>query len=258
MKKKALSLLLALAFCLALPIPASANSAEPPYLTILVEHPPADLKLTLTLGEGSLQESYTLQQDSLLWEGYYRFYIHIWSPWAPAGTEPQTASLLVENGGTHFSLSVEPKGFSYSHNLVTLDLANQRLLYGQPWWRQPLLIFLRVSLTLVPEGLVTLIFGFRPKRTWVGLPLVERVGQLGVNLCIYCVASPTALEPYAALIYLGLLLYTPMEILVLVAEAIAFSRLLKEHRKRRAVGYAFVANLFSWALGGALLAVLPL
>ena len=61
MKKKALSLLLALAFCLALPIPASANSAEPPYLTILVEHPPADLKLTLTLGEGSLQESYTLQ-----------------------------------------------------------------------------------------------------------------------------------------------------------------------------------------------------
>ena len=115
-----------------------------------------------------------------------------------------------------------------------------------------------LALTLVLEGLVFLIFGYRQKRSWLVFLLVNLVTQLGVNLCIYCVASPTALEPYAALIYLGLLLYTPMEILVLAAEAIAFSRLLKEHRKRRAVGYAFVANLFSWALGGALLAVLPL
>ena len=120
-----------------------------------------------------------------------------------------------------------------------------------------MLIFLRVSLTLVLEGLVFLLFGYRQKRSWLVFLLVNLVTQLGVNLCIYCVASPTALEPYAALIYLGLLLYTPMEILVLVAEAIAFPRLVKEHRKRRAVGYAFVANLFSWALGGALLAVLP-
>ena len=38
---------------------------------------------------------------------------------------------------------------------------------------------------------------------------------------------------------------------------IAFPLLLKEHRKRRAVGYAFVANLFSWLLGGLLLSYLP-
>ena len=258
MKKKARALLLALALCLLVPLPASANGVEPPYLTILVENPPADLQLTLTVVDETSQEEHVLSHDTRLWERYFRFYSHIWSPWAPAGTEPQTASLLVENGGTHFSLSVEPKGFSYSHNLVTLDLANQRLLYGQPWWRQPLLIFLRVSLTLVLEGLVFLLFGYRQKRSWLVFLLVNLVTQLGVNLCIYCVASPTALEPYAALIYLGLLLYTPMEILVLVAEAIAFPRLVKEHRKRRAVGYAFVANLFSWALGGALLAVLPL
>ena len=36
MKKKVLALLSALVFCLILPLPASANSAEPPGLTVLV------------------------------------------------------------------------------------------------------------------------------------------------------------------------------------------------------------------------------
>ena len=34
MKKKARALLLALALCLLVPLPASANGVEPPYLTI--------------------------------------------------------------------------------------------------------------------------------------------------------------------------------------------------------------------------------
>ena len=255
MKKKALSLLLALAFYLALPIPASANSAEPPYLTILVEHPPADLKLTLTLGEGSLQESYTLQQDSLLWEGYYRFYIHIWSPWAPAGTEPQTASLLVENGGTHFSLSVEPKGFSYSHNLVTLDLANQRLLYGQPWWRQPLLVVLRVALTLALEGLIFYLWGYQEKRSWIIFLVVNLVTQFGVNIAILCFL-PAASRTYDAM-WAKVLLYGPMEVLVILLEAIALPLLLKEQRKGTAVGCSVMANILSWFLGAVLLSLLP-
>ena len=257
MKKKALSLLLALAFCLALPIPASANSAEPPGLTVLVLDPPEELRLTLTLTEeGADPMTWSLRESSVLWEKYYRFFGSYQAAWGTENALP--ATLLVEMGEESFSLPIDPEGFSRYNNLVTLDVAGKRLLYGQPWWRQPLLIFLRVSLTLVLEGLVFLLFGYRQKRSWLVFLLVNLVTQLGVNLCIYCVASPTALEPYAALIYLGLLLYTPMEILVLVAEAIAFSRLLKEHRKRRAVGYAFVANLFSWALGGALLAYLPL
>ena len=56
---------------------------------------------------------------------------------------------------------------------------------------------------------------------------------------------------------LGMFLYTPLEIGVLLAEMLAFALLLKEHRKRRAVGCAAMANLLSWALGGTLLFLLP-
>ena len=66
-----------------------------------------------------MQESYTLQQIPAV-EGYYRFYIHIWSPLAPAGTGAANRFLLAEKTRDAFLLSVEPKGFSYSHNLVTL------------------------------------------------------------------------------------------------------------------------------------------
>ena len=44
----------------------------------------------------------------------------------------------------------------------------------------------------------------------------------------------------------------------MLVEMAAFALLLKEQRKRKAAGYAAVANLFSWALGGWLLTALPL
>ena len=53
-------------------------------------------------------------------------------------------------------------------------------------------------------------------------------------------------------------LYTPLEIAVLLVEMAVFALLLKERRRRRAVGCAVVANLSSWALGGFLLMALPL
>ena len=99
MKKKARALLLALALCLLVPLPASANGVEPPYLTILVENPPADLQLTLTVVDETSQEEHVLSHDTRLWERYFRFYSHIWSPWAPEGSPQATATLLVETGG---------------------------------------------------------------------------------------------------------------------------------------------------------------
>ena len=125
--------MLTLVFCLGLPVTASANGLEPPDLTILVTHPPKDLELTLVLEDDAFQEPFVLQPEPMLWESYYRFYPHIWSPWAPEGTSLQTATLFVKTGGESFSLAVEPKGFTYSNNLVTLDIAGRQLLYGQPW-----------------------------------------------------------------------------------------------------------------------------
>ena len=47
MKKKVLCVIAAVVFCLAVPLPASANSMEPPELTVVVMDPPEDLELSL-------------------------------------------------------------------------------------------------------------------------------------------------------------------------------------------------------------------
>lgn len=254
MKKKVLALAAALVFCLLLPISASANSAEPPGLTVLVLNPPENLTLSLTLTEeGAEPSTWSLRESSVLWENYYSFFGSYQAAWGTENALP--ATLLVETGEESFSLPIDPEGFSRYNNLVTLDVAGKRLLYGEPWWRQPLLIFLRVIFTLSLEGFVFLLFRYRERRSWIVFLLVNLITQAGVNLCI-CWQYPTAGYYHGALV-LGLLYYIPLEFCVLLVEMIAFPLLLKEHRKRRAVGYAFVANLFSWLLGGLLLTCLP-
>ena len=54
MKKKVLCVIAAVVFCLAVPVPALANSVGLPYLTILVENPPAGVELSLpVVSEGT-------------------------------------------------------------------------------------------------------------------------------------------------------------------------------------------------------------
>ena len=160
----------------------------------------------------------------------------------------------METGGESFSLPVEPRGFHYTNNLVTLDLGNRRLLYGEPRWRQPLLVCLRVFLTLLLEGVLFYRFGYRRKSSWAVFLVTNLLTQL---LYVYLLLFPVAIDFYNLLVS-GIFFYTPLEIAVLLVEMAAFALLLREHRRRRAVGYAAAANLCSWFLGGALLAVLPL
>ena len=254
MKKRVYCLIAALLLCWALPVAASANSAGQPYLTILVECPPPGLELSLTVEQEGSSKTHPIEGEAMLWEGYYRFYTHIWSPWAPEGSPQPTAVLWVDTGEERFSLPVEPRGFSYDGNLVTLDLQNQRLLYGQPFWRTPLLIALRMGLTLALEGAVFWLFGYRQRRSWAVFLVANLLTQGAVNVALHLLI-PTGTEYF---LVLGLFFYTPMELGVTLVEALLFALLVKERRKRRAVGYAACANLCSWALGGALLTYLPI
>ena len=254
MKKRVLCIIAAVVFCLALPVPALANSAGLPYLTILVENPPAGLELSLIVESEGTQKTYPIEGERILWEGCYRFYNHLWSPWAAEDASQPIAVLEVDTGEESFSLPVEPQGFSFEGNVVTLDLRNQRLLYDQPWWRTPLLIGLRMVLTLALEGAVFWLFGYRQRRSWVVLLLVNLFTQGAVNLVLHLLI-PTGTDYF---VVLGLFFYTPMELLVLVVEIAAFRLLLRERTKGRAAGCAAVANLLSWGLGGLLLACLPI
>ena len=250
MKKKVLCIIAAVVFCLAVPVGALANSAEPPCVTVLVLAPPGDLELTIEFDSAQGEEPQRLSGERMLWEGYYRFR----GRWNVDPEGLTGAKLVVETGGESFALPIDPTGFARYNNLITLDVGGRQLLYGQPWWRQPLLVVLRVALTLALEGAVFWLFGYRQRRSWAVFLLVNLFTQGAVNLALHLLI-PTGTDYF---VVLGLFFYTPMELLVLVVEIVAFRLLLRERTKGRAAGCAAVANLLSWGLGGLLLACLPI
>ena len=256
MKKKVWVLCLSLLLCLLLPLPASANSAEPPLFTILVIGPTGDLSLSLEFSSQGQEEPLEVRGDQLAWETYYRFERYQFpSLWEEAPVDLEIA-LQVDQGGESFRIPLDPDtDFSYN-SLFTLDLSAKTLSSGQPFWRPPLLVGLRVLLTLLLEGLVFFLAGYREKRSWLIFLLVNLVTQLGVNLLIFSWSRPLASAYSMGLI--GLFFYCPMELIVLLAEVAVFCSCLKEKTKGRAAACAILANLFSWALGGWLLTALPI
>lgn len=257
MKKKVLGLMLGLILCLGLPVTASANGLESPCLTVLVPHPTWKLSLTLEFDTGTSLKPLVLKREGKVWEVYYRFnYYDLRGAWDYGPDSLEGAQLLVDTGKETFSLPVDPEGFTTYDNLITLDLLGRRLIYGEPWWRQPLLILLRVGLTLALEGAVFYLWGYRQQRSWLVFLLVNLVTQGAVNVCIHFL-FPVAVDSYRAMV-LGMFFYTPIEIAVLLVELLAFVLLLKEHSKRKAAGFAAAANLLSWFVGGFFLTVLPL
>lgn len=262
MKKRVLVLLLALVVCLILPMPALANSAEPPRLSVLVENPPEDLALSLVFTRGDEREPVTAHATRLAWEGYYLFRPASFpSFWDTANGEPYTVELLAETGGESFTIPIDAQTLSqntgsYYNNLCVLNLQARTLTAGAPWWRQPVLVCLRLALTLVIEGLVFLLCGYRTKRSWLVFLCTNLVTQLFVNLAILFLAGPFGNMHAVGQVFL--FIYLPMEVLVLVVEIIAYRKLLREKDKLTATISAIAANLLSWLLGGLLLTYLPL
>lgn len=224
---------------------ASANSALPPSLTVMVINPPDDLQISLQVaGVEDGTEQAVVQNQA--WESYYNFY-----PISLQGFEPISisgATLIVTSSEKAFevSLPTDLEEDQYSR-LVTLDFDAETLIAGAPAWREPVLITSRVLLTLVLEGLVFYLFGYRQKRSWIVFLVINLLTQTTLNILI---SNPGG----GGYVFLGFLF---LEILIFIVEAIAFPLTLKEGSSWKAFGYSLLANLVSLVVGGAVLAYLP-
>lgn len=106
----------------------------------------------------------------------------------------------------------------------------------------------RLASTLVPtliiEGLVFYLFGFRTKWSWLTFLAVNVVTQTAMHL-IFAWGIPIAgTHP----LYYALL-FVPSELVICAAEAAAYAFLLREHDRGRRVRYAILANIISAVLG---------
>jgi O-antigen/teichoic acid export membrane protein len=111
-----------------------------------------------------------------------------------------------------------------------------------------MLVFLRVSLTLLLEGIMLYLFGFRKKRSWLCFFIVNLVTQGVLNYLLI------AISPYNGYAIFSLVFY---EFWIIIIETVTFGICLNEQRLLRRVLYAVTANLASLFLGGYLILMLP-
>lgn len=113
----------------------------------------------------------------------------------------------------------------------------------------------RIVLTIALELGIALIFGYREKKVLGFLAIVNIITQVMLNVALNIVNYRSGSMSFT-------FSYVLYEILVFAIEAVAYRVLLKkftskELKKGRAVGYAFIANAASFALGLWLAHIIP-
>lgn len=240
--------LFALTLCMTvlLVLPVFANSAEPPCLTIVVVNAPEDLELSLVDMDGAEAIQLEKLRSSRGWETYFRyFYNHDFR--FGEDVELTELRLAVTHSGETAYLAMPALAYEHYNNVVMLDLdamALQRELYPG---RMTLIIGLRVVLTLLIEGILFWVFGYREKHSWGMFICINLLTQLFLNLLI----GSASMDSYV------LVFYYLLEAVIILAETIAFPLALREKRIR-AIPYAIIANLVSMFVGGLMIANLPL
>ncbi len=112
----------------------------------------------------------------------------------------------------------------------------------------PLYFTIQLLSTLIPtlliEGVVLWLFGFREKRSWTVFLAVNVLTQAGLHLVCGSLLLTSGSHP---LFYILTLIFP--ELIIWIAEAAVFALLIREYAPRRRCGAALCANLASYALG---------
>ena len=243
-----LFILTALLIC-AFPLTVSANSAEPPGIIILTTNAPDDLSVTLEIP--GVDGEVRVRDTSRMWENYFRIYYH--SLFHENKAEMANARIRVVSGEKTFTCPLPEElhdGYGFN-TLLYLDCESETLTLGEPAYRAPLLISLRLILTFIFEGAVFFLLGFRNKRSWITFALVNLITQGVLNGII----AENGL--YGSVGYF-VILFIAMEALIFIAEAIAFSLFVREGKWYRRLAAALLANAVSLALGIFILNYLPI
>ena len=108
---------------------------------------------------------------------------------------------------------------------------------------------MRLSITLIVEGAILWIVGFRQKRTWLVFLIVNLVTQSMLIIPLTGYIPPNV---YWMFVYYG------GEVLIFAIEALVYAIAMKEERAIRRIMTAVIANAASMILGAWMLGNLPM
>ena len=268
MKRRLFAAIACILLCLAvLPGTASADTGPKPAVTITVVNAPAGeyyLDLLIT-GPGDYENIDPADYDPALIAGLKSWEGEGWYPALVTGTRaPLFGELTAEADGIHrFSYNGLPRTFRiavsgpggaqataepftrtvfYTH--LTYDWSTNSITRATSPAGYYAFQFLSTLVpTLIIEGILLWLFGFRARRDWLVFLIVNLVTQAGLHLWIGSGAMAAGSHP---LYYLVLIV---AEVPILLVELVVYVFLLQEHSRLRRAAYAACANVASYALG---------
>jgi hypothetical protein len=249
----------------AVPTAALANSAAPPSLVIVVDNPPSDLRIEPI--DGGTMDKFIIRQ----WQGYCAFYHLSYSDDIDFRV---TASGLDFNFTLRWAideqLSSSSEGGHWSyHSYYHLDLQTHECVPDDEPLRPVPATVLRVFLTLVIEGAVLWLLGFRRRLSWLSFLIVNLITQTALNLTLANWLTPFTFYPifYLLTLELGVFMFELITLVPLLAifesrgkatEGQKLSGRSARELVGDAAGFVLVANIASLILGGLLLMSLPI
>ncbi len=225
---------------------ARAFQSPAPGLTVIVGFPADDLELSLRFQDGDAFITVQMYKEQIAWEAQYRWF---YTAMAPEERPPLTNVTLIANtNGKTFECPLPASVLSSDDNiLLSLDVSRRAVTPGKSVGRGVSLVSIRVLLTLLLEGALFFLLGYRSKRSWIAFLIINLITQGALNV----VLNLSFADAYRMFILI------PLEILILIIELIAFAAIVKEHRRLKTIAYVVAANLLSLGLGGPLISYLP-
>lgn len=234
--KRQASMILLLIFLIGISNISYGNAAEPPSVMIIVPNPPEGLEISI-----GKDDTYTKSKEiDKVVEKYYIFY----------SREIEKASnnrINVKIEDLSFEIEIGDLENKYQ-NIYTLNLESKTLSPGKSLSRSIILVSMRIIITLIIEGVVFFLFGFRNKRSWIIFILINLLTQGVLNTWI------NGLFPIQSYLLIGLIF---LELIILLVEVTVILSSIKEHKKSRRLLFVISANFLSLVAGGYILTVLP-
>jgi hypothetical protein len=227
--------------CLAFPLSAVANASEPPIIIILIPEVGLDVEATLESEEVVL---YGEVREKKI-ETYVRFYRY---DIEENKALSKNVVFVFDTNKGEVIVEYQLENLNYNQ-LYTLDIENQTLKEGKSLSRDLTLIGMRFTLTLLIEGLVFFLMGYRQARTWILFLIVNLLTQGSLNYSI------TMSWTDNAYVILG---FVVIEFFIIVAEWIVLLLTVKEGKKLKLWLTITLANILSLFLGGYLILSFPL
>lgn len=246
---------------------ASADTGPKQSLTITVTNAPEGVYYLDLLHQNDWDYSnVNLEEyDPALIEGLRSWEDEGWFPALVHGTNlPLFGDLVPGADGTHtfsyfglpetFRIAVssangaqataEPFTRTVFHTELVYDYASNTITRSTSTVGYYLAQFLSTFIpTLVVEGILLWLFGFRSRRSVVVFLVVNLVTQAVLHILLGSAVLAVGAH------YLYYLVLLPVEVLIWLAEAVAYGLLLRGQKPGRRVGYAICANAASYAAG---------